>query len=148
MVTALSLALTGAVSATTFTVDNTADSGASSLREVIGLVNANPGPHKIEFDIPGPGPYQIDLVTVYDKITETVEIDGLNKASAPDADISKVIIEGSGTNVDVANDCLELTKAVGATNISETTSIDQAMLNLGPGSGGSVVKKILIFVSV
>ena len=39
--------------AATFTVTNTADSGAGSLRQAILDANANPGADTIAFDIPG-----------------------------------------------------------------------------------------------
>ncbi|MCB0553995.1 MAG: fibronectin type III domain-containing protein, partial [Phaeodactylibacter sp.] len=42
-------------------VTNTNDSGAGSLREAINCANANPGPDLITFNIPGSGPFVIQL---------------------------------------------------------------------------------------
>ncbi len=44
-----------AVSAATFTVTTTADSGPGSLRQAITDANASAGPHTVVFDIPGSG---------------------------------------------------------------------------------------------
>ncbi len=48
----------------TFTVVNTDDSGAGSLRQAILDANANPGADTIEFAIPGPPPHTITLATL------------------------------------------------------------------------------------
>ncbi|HNB51831.1 MAG TPA: hypothetical protein PK530_07805, partial [Anaerolineales bacterium] len=50
-------------SAANFTVINTNDSGAGSLRQAILNANSNPGPDTIDFNIPGGGVHTISPVT-------------------------------------------------------------------------------------
>jgi len=64
------------LSAATFTVTNTNDSGAGSLRQAILDANANPGADTIAFNIPGAGVHTIMPATPLDTITEAVAIDG------------------------------------------------------------------------
>jgi gliding motility-associated-like protein len=64
-----------------FTVTNTNDSGAGSLRLAIEEANKNPGLDSISFNIPGAGPHTITLFSALPTITDTVFIDG---ASEPD----------------------------------------------------------------
>lgn len=64
------------VLAGTFTVTNTNDSGAGSLRQAILDANANPGADTIDFDIAGSGVHTISPLTVLPTITEQVTIDG------------------------------------------------------------------------
>jgi hypothetical protein len=65
-----------AVSATTFTVTNTNDSGAGSLRQVILDANANPGTDTIAFNIAPGGVQTITPTTILPTITDPVIIDG------------------------------------------------------------------------
>ena len=65
-----------ASSAATFTVINTNDSGAGSLRQAILDANAAPGADAIEFNIPAPGVQTISPVTQLPKITDPLSIDG------------------------------------------------------------------------
>ena len=62
-----------------FTVTNTADSGAGSLRQAITSANANPGQDDITFAIGGPGPYTIQPLSALPAITDSVIIDGLTE---------------------------------------------------------------------
>ena len=64
------------VGAATFTVTNTNDSGAGSLRQAILDANATPGFDTIAFNIPGPGVHTITPATNFDTILEAVVIDG------------------------------------------------------------------------
>ncbi|MGZ8711392.1 MAG: Calx-beta domain-containing protein, partial [Thermoanaerobaculia bacterium] len=58
------------VSAATFTVTNTNDSGAGSLRQAIDDANsAGVGPHTIEFNIAGAGPHTIMPTVGFDPIS-------------------------------------------------------------------------------
>ena len=57
-------------------VTNTSDSGPGSLRSAILLANLLPGPRIITFDIPGPGPYFINVRSPLPTITNEVTIDG------------------------------------------------------------------------
>jgi hypothetical protein len=66
----------------TFTVTNTNDSGAGSLRQAILDANANPGLDTIAFNIPGSGvhTFQPLLSTMF--ITDPVVIDGFTQAGS------------------------------------------------------------------
>jgi hypothetical protein len=96
--------------AATYTVANTNDSGAGSLRQAIVDANNNPGADKIVFNISGPGPYTITPLTALPTITDPVTIDGttqpgfagkpiieLNGASAGDS--SGLRISGGNSTV-------------------------------------------------
>lgn len=74
------LAVTG--HATTYTVINTNDSGAGSLRQSIEDANANSGPDTIEFGISGAGPHTIAPLTGLPTITDPVVIDGYTQSGA------------------------------------------------------------------
>jgi Ca2+-binding RTX toxin-like protein len=59
-----------------FTVVNTNDAGAGSLRDAILQANAAPGPDAIDFNIGSPGLQTINLLSALPTITESVVIDG------------------------------------------------------------------------
>jgi uncharacterized repeat protein (TIGR01451 family) len=80
--------------AMTFQVLNTNDSGPDSLRQAITDANANVGNDTINFNIPGPGPHTINLLTTLPSITESVTING---ASEPDF-AGTPVIELNGIN--------------------------------------------------
>lgn len=78
------LACGATVHAATFTVSNTNDSGAGSLRQAIANANAAAGADVIVFDIPGAGPHVITTVTPLPTLTGPVTIDGFTQpGSAP-----------------------------------------------------------------
>jgi IPT/TIG domain/S-layer homology domain len=62
--------------AATFTVSNTNDTGAGSLRQAILDANANPGLDTIAFNIPGSGVHTITPATSLPAITDAVILDG------------------------------------------------------------------------
>jgi hypothetical protein len=62
--------------AATFTVTNTNDSGAGSLRQAITDANGNAGPDSIHFNIPGDGVHTIQPLTGLPNIAAPVTIDG------------------------------------------------------------------------
>ena len=66
----------------TFTVTNTLDSGAGSLRWAIDEANASAGPDEIAFNIPGPGPHSIQPLSALPVITAPVLIDGYTQPGA------------------------------------------------------------------
>ena len=66
----------------TFTVINTNDSGAGSLRDAITLANGNPGSDTIVFNIPAAGVQTIPLATPLPLITDPVLIDGYTQPGA------------------------------------------------------------------
>ena len=60
----------------TFTVTNTLDAGTGSLRQAISDSNGNPGAtNRIEFDIPGTGPFTISMFSGFGVIFVPVVID-------------------------------------------------------------------------
>jgi len=62
LVSLAALAISRHAAATTFTVINTNDSGAGSLRQaILDAQGAGPGPHTIAFNIPGSGVHGISL---------------------------------------------------------------------------------------
>ncbi len=62
--------------ANTYTVTNTSDSGAGSLRQAILDANGNPGADTIAFAIPGAGVHTIMLTTWLPNATDPVTVDG------------------------------------------------------------------------
>jgi hypothetical protein len=79
LIAAATLSLTAAavpLSAATFTVTTTADSGAGSLRQAILDAEAAPGADTIQFNIPGPGVHTIFLTTWLPKAFGPSTVDG------------------------------------------------------------------------
>jgi hypothetical protein len=66
----------GPLSAATYTVTNTSDTGAGSLRQAIMDANTNPGADTIVFNIPGGGVQTIVLTTWLPNTTDPVTVDG------------------------------------------------------------------------
>src|SRR6266478_509557 len=79
--------------AATFTVTNTLDSGAGSLRQAILNSNAGAGTNTIAFNIPASGPYSIKPTTALPTITRPVVIDGTTQPGFT----GKPIIELNGS---------------------------------------------------
>lgn len=93
--------------AATFTVTSTEDSGPGSLRQAILDVNAIPGPHRIEFNLPGEGVHTLAPLTALPTISNPVVIDGFTQP-------------GSRTNsVSWGNDAVLLVRldGINATNV-------------------------------
>jgi S-layer homology domain len=67
------------VFAATFTVTNTNDSGAGSLRQAILDANANPGVDTIVFNIPGAGVHTITPMIPLPPVADQVVIDGYSQ---------------------------------------------------------------------
>lgn len=90
--------------ASTFTVTNTLDSGAGSLRKAITDANAHPGGDLIHFNIPGAGPHLIPHGALeLPDITDTVDINGFtqpgsaaNTLASGNNAIHKVHLQGAG----------------------------------------------------
>ncbi len=72
----LSTPLAATLSAATFTVTNTSDAGAGSLRQAILDSESNPGADTIAFNIPGAGVHTIALTTWLPKAFDPVTVDG------------------------------------------------------------------------
>ncbi len=98
LLAALALAAASA-RATTFTVINTNDTGAGSLRQAIADANGSAGPHTINFNIPGSDPgcdaggvCTIAPTSYMGAINQTVLIDGY---SQPGSSVNTLVL---GTN--------------------------------------------------
>jgi hypothetical protein len=119
----LSLAATffvaSSLTAATFTVTNTLDSGAGSLRDAIAAANAVPGADTIAFAIPGAGVRTIAPLTMLPDITGPVTLDGW---SQPDF---------AGTPI------IEISGAAIATPFTNG-------IHLAPGSAGSVLRGLIV----
>ncbi len=86
-----------------FTVTNTNDSGAGSLRQAITDANSSAGADTIKFNIPGTGVKTISLSTELPEITEAVTIDGYTQPGAKRNTLSTgtdavLLIELNGQN--------------------------------------------------
>jgi len=107
----------------TFSVTNTNDSGAGSLRQAIQDANSNPGPDAISFAIPGTGTKTISPLSALPVITATLTIDGTTQnpggGSPP--------IELSGTNAGAA--------AKGLTVAGGSSTVRGLVINAFDGSG-------------
>jgi hypothetical protein len=114
------------VFATTYTVDNTSDSGAGSLRQAIIDANANPGPDTITFNIPGAGPHKITPLTQLDNIVDQVTIDGTSQPGT---------VCGSSRLLQVE---LDFTSAWSSSNSAASIAFEA-------GSDGSVLKGLSIY---
>jgi hypothetical protein len=78
----LALAQKPAYAASTFTVTNTNDSGAGSLRQAILDANFTDGASVIDFNISGTGVHTIKPASALPTITEPVTIDGYSQPGA------------------------------------------------------------------
>jgi uncharacterized repeat protein (TIGR01451 family) len=94
--------------ATVFTVSNTNDSGAGSLRDAISSANANPGADTINFNIPGTGTKTIKPLSSLPLISGTLTIDGTTQS--PGSSVPPIELDGSlalpgtkGLSVSAAN---------------------------------------------
>ncbi|MDJ0739527.1 MAG: DUF4347 domain-containing protein, partial [Gammaproteobacteria bacterium] len=80
----------------TYSVTNTNDSGAGSLRQAILDANANTGTDTIDFNISGTGVHTINLTSPLPTINETITIDGSSDDSyAANGSQPAVVLDGS-----------------------------------------------------
>lgn len=99
-------------SAATYSVTNTADSGAGSLRQAITNANGNAGPDTINFNIGGAGVHTIAPLTALPDITGQTTIDGATQPGSACGELvpnllpadsnteHTLLIELSGVNLD------------------------------------------------
>ena len=126
---ALCLISASIVSANTYTVTNTNDTGAGSLRQAITDANANAGADAIHFDITGSGVHTIAVASALPAITSPVTIDGYTQAgSSPNTNNPDL-----GTNAQIMIEIDGTNSAFGASTLQFTA-----------GSDGSVVKGLVI----
>ena len=127
----LFVGFTALASGMTFSVTNTNDSGAGSLRQAILDANANVGADTIAFNILGSGVQTIAPASALPQITDGVTIDGYSQSGAsantngPTLGTNAVIlIELDGTNAG--------------------TGSEAAVLFFAPGAGGSTVRGLAV----
>ncbi len=82
-----------------YTVTNTADSGAGSLRQAILNANGNPGTDTIQFDIPGSGNQVIRPASALPAITDPVIIDATTQPGYADVPIIELTGGSAGAGV-------------------------------------------------
>lgn len=100
----LGLGAASSVSANTYIVTNPNDSGAGSLRSALAAANANTGLDRIEFAIPGSGPYTIFLTSTL-TIADAVEIDGYTQPGSH----PNTLAEGSDADIRIVLDASSMT---------------------------------------
>ncbi len=119
--------LAAPLAAATFTVTNTNDSGAGSLRQAILDANANAGQDTIAFNIAGSGVQTISPATVLPTITSPVTIDGYTQP-------------GASANTDpVGDDAVLVIEIEGS-----AFSFGENGLVLGAGSDGSTIRGLVM----
>lgn len=92
------LALGMPARAATFVVTSTGDSGPGSLRQALLDANASPGADQIAFNIPGPSPHRIVILSFLPAATGPVTIDGTGQPGFVDRPV--VEIDGTSVNAD------------------------------------------------
>src|SRR5207244_739072 len=114
-------AITGSANTTvqpvTFTVTNTNDSGAGSLRQAISDANNLPGINLIAFNIPGTGPFPIQPASALPAITDPVIFDATTQPGF--AGTPAIVLDG-----------------VAAGNVSGLT--------IGAGGSGTTIRGVVI----
>ena len=102
-IAAILIGATVSVWSADYTVINTNNAGAGSLRQALTDANANPGLDRVLFNIPGSGLKVIRVTTALPDVTGPVEIDGYSQpGSRPnelaDSDNAVRLIELDGVN--------------------------------------------------
>src|SRR6267378_3796668 len=85
--------------AATFTVTNTNDSGAGSLRQAILDANANAGTDTIAFNIPGSGVQTVNVLFQLPNLSDPVIIDGTTQPGFSGTPIIEINGAGAGAGV-------------------------------------------------
>ena len=106
--------------AATYTVTNTNDSGAGSLRQAIINANASAGADIINFNIPGGGTFTISPTSALPTISDGVTIDALTQPGAS-AGSPKIVLNGQSAGANVNG------------------------LTVGTGADNSVIKGLVIY---
>ena len=118
----------------TFTVTNTSDSGAGSLRQAIDDANANPGADTIEFNVSGEGcsgdVCTIKPLSALPPLTSPVTMDGYTQA-------------GSEPNTN-ASGAINAVLTIVISGVDDPSAGDDPGFLLEPGSQGSTFKGLVL----
>jgi len=98
---AVLLGMVFTASGDTYTVTNTSNSGAGSLRQAIDDSNSHSGHDTIEFNIPGAGPFTISPTSGYNSLNDRVTIDGYSQPGAlraTDSTTALLMVELDGSS--------------------------------------------------
>jgi len=126
----------GPLAAATFTVTNTNDSGAGSLRAAIESANGTPGLDQIHFNIAGAGVHTIVLATPLPDVTDDFEINGFTQAGSSantngpglsDNSIHRIEIDGTNSGGGIAAGVFRIAAAADFV-------IDGLVINRAPGA--------------
>lgn len=121
------------VSAASYTVLNTNDSGAGSFRQAVADANANSGADEINFAIPGVGPHTITLTSGNIYATDTVAVNGLTQPGS--------VCDGSSTDLQVHLDLNGTTNPFYFTSSASGSEINGlAIANAAYGNYGLLVE--------
>ncbi|RKH33614.1 hypothetical protein D7Y13_05495 [Corallococcus praedator] len=122
----------GPLLAATFTVTNTADSGAGSLRAAITSANAAAGADTIAFNIPGAGVQTLVVLSALPTVTDTFNIDGTTQPGS----VGVPLVELNG----VVSDSSAF-RFVSSGNTLQGLTLNRFSVNvLLVGSGGNTVQ--------
>ncbi len=91
--------LEGRLLLTTYTVTNTGDAGAGSLRQAILDANAHPGLNTIAFNLSGTGVQTVPLLSALPAITNPVLLDGTTQAGYAGSPLIVLSGANAGANV-------------------------------------------------
>ena len=118
-----------------FTVTNTNDSGAGSLRQAITDANALPGLDTITFNISGAGPHTINVASALPTITGAVLIDGWSEPGFSDTPV--IVLDGN----DLAADGLVLSSTADGSTIRGLVirDFDGDGIEIQAGSNNNVI---------
>ncbi|HEX8199173.1 MAG TPA: hypothetical protein VF590_01705, partial [Isosphaeraceae bacterium] len=104
----------------TFTVANTNDGGAGSLRQALLDANATPGTDTVAYNLPGTGPFTIRPTSALPRVDDPIIIDGytqpgsvVNTRATGDNAVLRVVIDGSAAGAGVTG----LTIAAGGSTV-------------------------------
>jgi hypothetical protein len=119
-ITTFFLLLCAFCNATIYTVINTNNTGAGSLRQAIINANANPGADEIRFNIAGAGPHTITLTSALPTITESIIINGASQSGTWDGDNTTRTLNLFLTTSSAANfDCFNFSGTVNNIEIND-----------------------------
>ena len=140
--------------AATFTVINSIDSGAGSLRQAVFDANASPGPDIIQFSISPPGPQTIVLVAEGLAITDPVTIDGATQPGFAGKPIITLVGDedaNPGIRITTSNcfiRALVISNFIGHGIVLETTAQNNVIGGTNSGAGNIIVSNAAAGVAV